>query len=113
MQNCVGRLAGHTGAIRGLSQTSRALRSSAAERNRILRHLEKAVVGNHVDGETSVAGRLVDEIEEKTGRALRLYDSMKSGVSRYATDEIPVKTPVSYPPGCVIGPGALQARLKR
>jgi hypothetical protein len=112
MQIYAGHLASHTSAIQGLSQASQALRISTAEQNRILRNLDKSIIGRRVSSKTTTMGKLVDEIEEKTERALRAYDSLKHGTPEYLIDEIPVKKQIESPPGCVINPKALQARLR-
>jgi hypothetical protein len=113
MQLYAGHLSSHTGAIQGLSRASRELQVSAAEQNRILGELSESVVRYRVSREISNVGRLVDEIEDNTGRALRAYNSLKREMSGYVIDEIPVKKPATPPPGCVVNPRALRARMNR
>ena len=112
MQIYAGHLASHTSAIQGLSQASQALWTSAAEQNRILRRLDKSIAGELINSKTPAMERFVDEIEAKTERTLRAYNSIKRRASGYVNDELSVKKPVASPPGCVVNPRALQARLR-
>lgn len=110
METYAEHMASHTSAIQGLSEASHALKSSAAEQNRILGHLSESIIRDRANSEISIMERLVSRFEIKTTEALLARDVLESGTGEYIIDEIRVKKERKPPPGCVVNPKALASR---
>jgi signal peptidase I len=103
-------LASHTSAIRGLSEASHALKDSATEQNRILGHINSAIIRERSKREVTLAERVVKEVEEKTIQALQARDELEKKLPESALryqETIPLRVKTASPPGCVVNPKAL------
>lgn len=106
-------LASHTNAIRGLSEASQSLKGSAVEQNRILGHLNRALVRERTNHEVSVVERVVREFRKKTAEALQARDDLEKTLPEERTEpgeNVTVIIPPQSPPGCVVNPRALRYR---
>ena len=110
METYAEHMASHTSAIQGLSEASHALKSSAAEQNRILGHLSESIIRDRTNREISILERLVSRFESNTTEALLARDVLESGIGEDIIDEIRVKKEIKPPPGCVVNPKALASR---
>lgn len=103
-------MASHTSAVQGLSQASQALQGSAAEQNRILGHINNAILRERSKIELTLVERVVRDVEQKTTEALQARDELEKRLPEAALknqETIPLRVKVSSPPGCVVNPKAL------
>lgn len=114
MQQYAQHMASHTSAIQGLSEASQSLKNSAAEQNQILYRLSHTLGKEKSERDVTRVERVVSELEKRTQLVLQVKDELEGNipVPEFAPQrEPPVKFKVQSPPGCLVNPKALYARM--
>jgi len=110
LQQYAQHLESHTSAIRGLSEASQALKSSAVEQNQILEHLSYTLGKERLVTELSRVERVVSDLEKRTQRVLQVKDELEEKKPEAGLPPpvgIPPRMFRQSPPGCHGNPRAL------
>jgi hypothetical protein len=96
MQLYAQHMASHTSAIKGLSEASQALKSSALEQNQILYRLSHSMETEKSEREISRVERVVYELEKRTQLVLQVKNELE-GKRPAAAYEVPERPPLIEP----------------
>jgi hypothetical protein len=114
LQQYARHLESHTDAIKGLSEASQALKSSAVEQNQILDRLSHTLGSEKLITELSRVERVVSDLEKRTQLVLQARDELegkKSEAELPPPAEIPPVVARQSPPGCLGNPRALYKKV--
>jgi hypothetical protein len=114
MQQYAQHMDSHTSAIRGLSEASQALKSSAVEQNQILYRISHTLGTGKPEKEISGVEKVVSDLEKRTQLVLQVKDELeaKRPAAELASQpavlaEAPPKVEIQSPPGCLGNPKAV------
>lgn len=108
MQQYAQHMESHTGAIRGLSEASQALKTSAVAQNQILDRLSRTLTEKKPEKEISGVEKVVVDLEKRTQLVLRVKDELEGKKPEVVPPaEAPRKAEIQSPPGCLANPRAL------
>jgi signal peptidase I len=110
MQQYAQHMDSHTSAIRGLSEASQALKSSAVEQNQILDRLSHTLGKQKPEREISGVEKVVSDLEKRTKLVLQVRDELegkKPEAESASPREVLIETKIQSPPGCLANPKAL------
>ncbi len=110
MQQYAQHMDSHTSAIKGLSEASQALKSSAVAQNHILGRFSDTLGRQKPEEEISGVEKVVSDLEKRTQLVLQVRDELEGKKPETGLPPpvvAPPKEEIQSPPGCLANPKAL------